>query len=178
VLRSRLVLIYAALACAALAAEPPRPSPPLEILRPGAPALTLSQYKGKIVVLALIHTTCSHCQQFTVMMNILAHEYTPRGVQFLECAFNDDALVTMPEFQQRFHPTFPVGYTSAAAVNTYLRRTVLDPHPLYVPHLVVLDRAGRIHADYPGEDPFMHTAETGLRTLLDNMLKPAGAGKK
>ena len=49
------------------------------------------------MVLALIHTTCSHCQQFTVVMNILAREYTPRGVQFLECAFNDDARMTMPE---------------------------------------------------------------------------------
>jgi hypothetical protein len=178
VLRSRLVLTYAALAFSAFAAEPPRPSPPLEILRPGAPALTLSQYRGKIVVLALIHTTCSHCQQFTVVMNILAHEYTPRGVQFLECAFNDDAVATMPEFQQRFHPSFPVGYTSTAAVNTYLRRTLMDPRPLYVPHLVVLDRAGRIYADYPGEDPFMRTAENGLRTLLDNMLKPAAPSKK
>lgn len=174
----RHLLLSAALVLSATAAEAPRPSPPLEILRPGAPTVTLSQFRGKIVVLALIHTTCSHCQQFTVVLNILAHEYSRRGVQFLECAFNEDAVPTLPEFQARFHPSFPIGYNSPAAINTYLRRTILDRRPLYVPHLVVLDRAGRIHADIPGEDAFFRTAENSLSALLDGMLKPAAGRKK
>lgn len=177
-LNLRSILICAAMACTAFATEPPRPSPPLEILRPGAPSLTLSQYRGKFVVLALIHTSCSHCQQFTTVLNILSREFTPRGVQFLECAFNDDAAIALPEFQRRFNPSFPAGYNSPSAINTYLRRSIMDTHPLYVPRLLVLDRAGMIRAEYPGEDPFFHTAETGLRTLLDNLLKPATAAKK
>ena len=177
-LNLRAILICALMACTAYAADPPRPSLPLELLRPGAPSLTLNQYRGKFVVLALIHTSCSHCQQFTAVLNILAREYEARGVQFLECAFNDDARVAMPEFQQRFKPSFPVGYNSPAAINTYLRRSVMDTHPLYVPRLLVLDRAGMIRAEYPGEDPFFHSAETGLRTLLDELLKPAATAKK
>ena len=177
-LELRYLLISAALVWNAGAAEPPRPSPPLQILRPGAPTITLSQYRGKVVALALILTTCSHCQQFTVVLNILAHEYGARGVQFLECAFNDDAVPTLPGFLERFHPSFPVGYTSQAAINTYLRRSILDRRPLYVPHLVVLDRAGRIRADIPGEDPFFRTAENSLRALLDGLLKPAATRKK
>lgn len=169
----RHLVFCAAFALCGSAADAPRPSPPFEILRPGAPTLKLSQYRGKIVALALIQTTCSHCQQFTVVLNILAREYAPRGVQFLECAFNDDALLTLDEFQRRFHPSFPVGYNSPAAVNTYLHRNVLQARPLYVPHLVVLDRAGKIRADIPGEDQFFRRAEAGMRMLLDDLLKPA-----
>lgn len=170
--------ILAALALAANAAEPPRPAPPLTIQRVGAPAIELSQYRGRIVVLGLIYTTCPHCQDFTVVMKILAHEYGPRGVAFLECAFNPDAAATMPEFLDRFKPNFPAGYASPLAVLAYLHRTALDTTPLYVPHVMVLDRAGRIHAEYPGEDPFFRAAENNLRALLDGMLKPAApAGK-
>ena len=171
-------LIGAALASAALAAGVPQPSPPLEILRLNAPTLHLSQYRGRIVVLALISTSCPHCQQFTVTLNILEREFASRGVQFLECAFNEDAPRALPEFLDRFHPPFPVGYTSPAAVNTYLRRTLFDPHPLYVPHLVVLDRAGRIHSEFPGEDAFFQSAEENLRALLEGMLKPAARPSK
>ena len=55
------------LAFAALAADTARPSPPFTILRPGAAPIQLSQYRGKIVALAFIQTTCSHCQQLTTI---------------------------------------------------------------------------------------------------------------
>lgn len=164
------LLIFAALTFPAVAADPPRPSPPFQILRQGASPLTLAQYRGKVVVLALIHTTCSHCQQFTTTLNSLAPEYTAKGVQFLECAFNDDAVITMPEFLQRFHPPFPVGYTSHAAVLAYLQRTMIDPRPLYVPRLVLIDRAGVIQAEHSGESGYFTNAATNLKAELDKML--------
>src|SRR3982074_933971 len=108
----RRFLIGAVIALAAGAADGVRPSPPFTILRAGGTPIQLSQYRGKIVVLAFIHTSCTHCQQFTTILNILAKEYTPRGVQFLECAFNGDAQVAMPEFLERFTPPYPVGYSS------------------------------------------------------------------
>ena len=173
----RSIPIFTVMALTAFAADAPVPSPPLEILRPNAPPITLQQYRGKVVVLALILTTCSHCQQFTGVLNAVSREYSPRGVQFLECAFNPDAQATLPEFVQRFQPNFPVGYTSQVAINAYLHRSVLTTRPLYVPHLVVLDRAGWIRADYPGEDAFFRNPEAGLRALLDNLLRPASPAK-
>ena len=174
----RYLLVCAALAFGAQAADPPRIAPQLDILRPGAPPLKLSQYHGKVVVLALIYTTCSHCQEFTGVLNKLAPEYTARGAQFLECAFNDDAPNTLAEFVARFRPAFPIGYTSQAAVNAFLRRSVMETRPLYVPRLLVIDPAGKIQAEYPGEDAFFHNPEPPLRALLDKMLKPAAPAAK
>src|SRR4051812_39301547 len=123
-LTSRSLFLGAVLALTANATDIPRPSPPLTILRDGAPPIQLSQFRGKIVALAFIQTSCSHCQNFTTILNVLAKDYAPRGVQFLECAFNDDAKATMPEFLKRFAPAYPVGYTSNAAVMTYLQHSL------------------------------------------------------
>jgi thiol-disulfide isomerase/thioredoxin len=76
--------------------------------RRGGPSLALSQYKGKVVALAFISTTCPHCQDLTTILNGIAHDYSLRGVQVLKCAFNDDAERTMAGFLDRFKPPFPV----------------------------------------------------------------------
>jgi thiol-disulfide isomerase/thioredoxin len=167
-----LVSLSAASALIAMAAEPPRPSPPLTIERPGAPAVHLSQYRGKVVALAFIFTTCSHCQDLTRLLGPLSREYALRGVQVLECAFNDDAQPNMAAFLQQFQPPFPVGWTSRAAAMAYLQRSILDTKPLYVPHMVFLDRRGIIRADYPGESDFFKDPATNIRAELEKLLKP------
>jgi AhpC/TSA family len=168
-----LTLLFATAALAADTAAPPRPSPPLTIERLGAPSVELSQYRGKVVALAFIFTTCSHCQDLTKLLGPLSHEYAMRGVQVLECAFNDDAKQTMAEFLQQFQPPFPVGWTSRATAMAYLQRSILDTRPLYVPHMVFLDRRGIIQADYPGESDFMKDPATNIRAELEKLLKPA-----
>ncbi|MGA9627521.1 MAG: TlpA disulfide reductase family protein [Bryobacteraceae bacterium] len=167
-----LTLLCATSALAADTAAPPRPSPPLTIERLGAPDLQLSQYRGKVVALAFILTTCSHCQDLTKLLGPLSREYALRGVQVLECAFNDDAKQTMAEFLQQFQPPFPVGWTNRAVAMAYLQRTILDTRPLYVPHMVFLDRRGIIQAEYPGESDFMKDPATNIRAELEKLLKP------
>src|SRR5215472_7228722 len=107
-----------------LAAQTPRPSPPFEIQRVNGPALHVAQYRGRVVALAFIDTGCPHCQDLTQTLKRIAHDYSARGVAFLECAFNDAAKTSLPEFQQRFDPPFPVGWNTRAAVMAYLQYTV------------------------------------------------------
>lgn len=167
------VLAALALAAVPVAAQKPRPSPPFEIQRFNGPALRLSQFRGKIVALAFIDTGCPHCQDLTQTLKAIAHDYAARGVAILECAFNDGARTDLPEFQQRFDPSFPVGWNTRAAVMSYLQYNIVDPRPLYVPHMVFIDRAGVIRSDYPGEDLFFRDPNTNIRAELDKMLRPA-----
>jgi thiol-disulfide isomerase/thioredoxin len=172
------IFLTAAFLWTAPAADTARPSPSFTILRSGAPPLRLSQYRGKVVALAFISTSCSHCQQLTTELNLIARDYTGRGVQFLECAFNDDAVANMPEFLERFTPPFPVGYSNNAAVMAYLQHPLIDQRPVFVPHMVFLDRAGVIRADYPGGDAFFAGANANIRAQLDKMLKSPAPKKK
>jgi thiol-disulfide isomerase/thioredoxin len=171
-------LIVSLLACAALlpAAAPPQPRP-FSILRPNAAPITLASYRGKVVALVFISTSCSHCQDFTKALVPIANEYTPRGVQFLECAVNGDALEAVPAFIRQFQPPFPVGYNTQTEVDDYLQRSIMLT--FYVPHLVFLNRSGRIAADFAGESDFMKNPAANTRAELDTLLKAAApAGKK
>ncbi|MGA3096600.1 MAG: TlpA disulfide reductase family protein [Bryobacteraceae bacterium] len=156
----------------------PRKSPSFSILRPGQAALPLESFRGKVVLLALISTTCPHCQELTRGLGPLSKEYAARGVQFLECAFNPEAQQGVPGFIQQLQPPFPVGYADRAAVDSYLQRTVIDTTPLWVPHLVFLDRTGVIRADIAGDSPFMSDPLANIRAELDKLLGVGGAGKK
>ena len=72
-----------------------------------------------------------------------------------------------------------MGWTSRAAAMAYLQRSILDTRPLYVPHMVFLDRRGIIRADYPGESDFMKDPATNIRAELEKLLKaPATAPAK
>lgn len=153
-----------------IGADAGRPSPPLAINRLTGPPLTVAKYRGKVVGIAFILTTCSHCQDLTRTLSKLAPEYAPRGVQFVECAFNGDAQATMKEFLERFQPPFPVGWTTDAVVRAYLRIPIVDPHPLYAPYMVFLDRRGVIRAEAQGD--FFRNAEQNLRAELEKLLKP------
>lgn len=155
----------------AFADDAPRPSPPLTLLRVGAQPVKLAQYRGKVVALAFILTTCSHCQQLTTEFNLLAKEYSARPVQFLVCAFNEDAIMTMPEFLERYQPPFPVGYSSRAAVLAFLQRTIIDPRPVYVPYLVMIDRAGMIRGEFGGRSDLFRDPMANLRTELNRLLR-------
>ena len=157
----------------AAAEEPVRPSPPLSMERSQSAPLTLSQYRGKVVALAFIYTSCSHCQELTQVLNRLAPEYDFRGVQFLECAFNGDASTAIREFLERYKPPFPVGWTSDAVVRSYLRYPISEKRMLYVPHMVFLDRQGIIRGDFAGESGFFTNAESSIRGELERLLKPS-----
>jgi len=137
--------------------------------------ISLAQYRGKLVAVAFISTECPHCQDLTKILNTVAREYAPRGVQFLECAFNEGAERTVKDFVERFAPPFPVGWNSPAAVRTYLHYSILDAN-FFVPHMQFLDRSGVVRLDVPGEADFFKTPEASIRKQLEKMLKPAAHG--
>jgi len=161
--------VCVALASTAVAMDLGKPSPPLSIQQLNGSPLQLAQYKGKVVALALIDTQCPHCQNLTKLLNGITNKYTAKGVQFVACAFNDGAQQLLPQFIQQFQPNFPVGFCSREAVLNYLSYPVLQP--LYVPHMVFLDRRGIVRGDYLGESEFMSHPDVKIPAELDELLK-------
>ena len=172
----RIALITAVcmgLGLTAFAMEIGKPSPAFTVQRLNGPAIPLSQYQGKVVALAFIDTECPHCQHLTGVLNTIAKEYAGKPVQFVECAFNDGAVQLLPGFIQKFQPAATMGYSPRDPVLTYLAHSILKP--LYVPHMVFIDRKGVVRGDFPGESDFMTNPEKNIRTELDELLKPAAS---
>ena len=175
-------LLCAAAIAPGFAAPVPRPSPEFSVMMPGRKPMPLKTLRGKVVVLAFISTTCPHCQKLTGELSAIQREYAARGVQILESAFNDGVTEKdVTGFVQQYHPGFPVGMNDRASVMSYLQYSLLGG-PLYVPHLIFLDRQGVIRGDFAGESPFMQNAGPNVRAELIKMLAgraaPATRGKK
>ena len=154
----------------------PRPSPDLTIHLTPATQTSPKQYKGKVVLLAFIQTTCPHCQAATPILSGLQRQYGPRGLQVLAAAFNTKADTLVPGFIHQFQPNFPVGWAGDPDVRAYLDHSVMAP--LYVPTKVFIDRKGMIRHQYLGDDPFQQNQERNLRHTIEALLKePAGSKK-
>jgi thiol-disulfide isomerase/thioredoxin len=154
---------------AAYAQQVPRPAGEFAIKMPNGQVTLLSQYAGKVVVLAFISTTCPHCQHTTQLLSSLQNEYGPKGVQCLAAAFNPDAERLVPAFIAQFKPTFPVGSADRDSVLEYEQASLAKPN--YVPELVFIDRGRVIRVQHNGGDDFFKEQEKNIRETLDTLLK-------
>ena len=109
-IRTQLPVLLVLLSLSAQAATIPRKAPPFAIQMNDGKQVQLGTYKGKVVVLAFILTTCPHCQAVTRVLNKLQPEYAPRGLQVLESAI-DYHRVTLDEDYEKVLTRFLVGRT-------------------------------------------------------------------
>jgi len=155
----------------ATGAEVPRPSPDFAVFLNDGRQIHISEYKGKVVVLAFILTTCPHCQFTSQVLTNLQQEYGPRGFQVMASAIEDMAKMDVPDFVKRFQPAYPVGYNQREAAEDYLQHPVM--FRLLMPQVVVIDRKGTIRAQYAGDDKFFEKSEQekNFRDLIEPLLK-------
>src|SRR3982751_6144270 len=140
----------------ARAAVVPRPSPDFTINIPQGKPLRISQFKGKVVVVAFILTYCSHCQKTIQVLSKLQKEYGPRGLQVVASATEEMAGAALPGFMRQFAPPFPVGLNTTNEFINYMQHPVMLQ--LYMPGLVFIDKDGVIRAQYEGKADFFAEA--------------------
>ncbi len=165
------LILFAALSVAvSSAAQVPRQSPEFAINTMDGKQILLSQYKGKVVALIFILTTCPHCQHTVGILTKLQNEYGPRGFQVLATAIEDMAKMDVPGFIQQFQPSFPVGYNYRDSVLEYLQHPAM--FRLLMPQLVFIDRRGVIRAQYSGDDQFFAgDQEKNIGEMIEKLLK-------
>ncbi|HLH02104.1 MAG TPA: TlpA disulfide reductase family protein [Bryobacteraceae bacterium] len=135
-----------------------RKAPELAFTLPGQGDKLLSQYRGKVVALEFILTTCPHCQAASRVMTKFQQQYGPRGFQALDLAINalDDgrtpqqAALLTESFANNFQVGFPVGYIGRDPMMSFMGFSVMDR--MVVPQLVLIDRKGVIRYQTPASD--------------------------
>lgn len=152
------------------AAEVPRPSPEYQFQLPNGTKVQLNQYKGKLIVLEFLLTTCDHCQRTSKLLSKLFTEYGPKGVQPLGVAINDRPDV--PGFVKEFGVNYPVGTAPRETVHAYLQHSIMAA-PMMMPQLVFIDQTGTIRAQYSGNDVFFQNEEKNMRAMIEKLLKEA-----
>ncbi len=135
-----------------------RKAPELAFTLPGQGDKLLSQYRGKVVALEFILTTCPHCQEASRVMTQYQQEYGRRGFQAIDLAINaldegrkpDQASLMTETFASNFQVGFPVGYIGRDPMMSFMGFSIMDR--MVVPQLVLIDRKGFIRYQTPAGD--------------------------
>ncbi len=126
--------------------EPVRKAPEFAFNLPGQGQKLLSQYRGKVVALEFIYTTCPHCQAASKLMTKLQQEYGPRGLQVIDVAVNPNADLKVEDFVKDFQVGFPVGWATADQMTSFMN---FSDGRFVVPQLALIDRDGNIRYQTP-----------------------------
>ena len=159
--------------------NPLRKAPELAFNIPGQGQKLLSQYRGKVVALEFILTTCPHCQEASHLMTKYQQEYGARGLQVLDLAINaldenrtpSDADALTEAFQKNYEVGFPVGWVPRDQMMAFMGFTMAER--MVVPQLVLIDRKGYIHYQTPAGNSEQWTAlmaEDAIRQHIEELL--------
>jgi len=150
---------------AALPAGRPLPDVPISLPKG---RLSLKLYRGKVVVLALISTTCNHCSDALAALNLVQQELAFKGFQAVAAAGDDDAKLRLEAFTAKVMPKFPVGYVDKAG---FISLAALKPDARpYVPILLFIDRNGMVRLQFAGDSPVMKDMRGVIRGTVAQLL--------
>jgi peroxiredoxin len=159
------------------AAEVPRKAPEFSIEFPDGGQKLLSQYRGKVVCLEFLYTTCPHCMAASKLTSQLLAEYGAKGFQPLGVAFNNEpvpAKTLVPAFVKENQVKYPVGYSTREAVTAFMG--VSPETRLSVPHIVFIDRKGIIRQESELMSNETLATEENMRKMIETLLKEPASG--
>jgi peroxiredoxin len=123
-----------------------------------------------VVLVEFLWTNCPHCERASRTIAKLHQQLGARGFQPIGVAIANavtDRMLT--DFVTQSGATYPVGYSTSAAVDSYLGR--LPTERLMLPQIVVIDRDGVIRAQSGAMGDLKLEDESYLRGLLENLLR-------
>ena len=119
-----------------------RPAPAFSLTDLSGRTVSLSDYRGKVVVLDFWATWCDPCKREIPHFIEMQDKYASQGLQVLGVSMDDDEP-PVREFQQQFKMNYPVAMGSPKLADQY-------GGILGLPITFVIDRNGRITARHVG----------------------------
>jgi len=175
-MRAPVIAVFALITSSAWSAEIPRPAPDFAIQLANGKQMKVSDYRGKVLGLTFILTTCPHCQHTTQLWDNIYPDLAPKGLEVVEAALNDNPDI--PAFVSQFKVPFTVGKAGVLPTLDFMQWPK-DKRPL-VPFLVFIDRKGMIRAQYTGVDEAFFDAnqEQHMRDEVTKLLIEGGGKAK
>jgi peroxiredoxin len=104
-------------------------------------------YRGKILLIEIMQTTCSHCATFSSILEEISSKY--RGqVAVLSIVNPPDTTATVRQYISQHKLTTPILFDCGQVSASYFKATP-QTSGINVPHLFIVDAHGTIQDDYP-----------------------------
>lgn len=130
----------------------------------------LMDFRGKVVLLEFMQTTCPHCRQSTANLKKVTAKYGSKVV-LIHVVNPPSNLNEVKKYATEHQLTTPVLFDSGQVAASYLRITPANPG-FDVPHIFVINQAGHIVNDFgystANEKIFLGD---GLVPILDKLTK-------
>lgn len=134
----------------------------------------LYDYRGKVVVLEFMKTTCPHCANFTDIL-VEAHRKYGDRVQVISIVnTTDDNPNTVKQYVAGHKVTYPLLFDMGQMEYSYIQKPNVD-----LPHVYVIDANGYIRNEYGYSITTRDIFEgRGLFTEIDRVLAAVNSSKK
>ena len=165
----QIVVAFVCLLVSLQGASTPRPLADISVPTGDGKTIRLKQYRGKVMVVALISSTCEHCITSMQLLSQLQKEYGPQGFQVVSIAADDMAakmVAPLTRLRQYGFPLGAVDQETAMKLCDFRR----DDHP-FVPMYLFVDKKGTVRFQYAGKDDFFKAEEKNTRILIEGLLK-------
>jgi peroxiredoxin len=161
-------------ATALLFAQAPKRAPGFCLVDTTGQWRDLADYRGKVVIIEFMQTTCPHCAAFAPKLQAVSQKYGNR-VQVIAIGLPPDSPQTMLEYVKGHGVTYPLLLDMGQVAASYVRAP-----DLHFPHAFLVDGDGMIRGNWE-EGPLAKDIfeGNGLMKEVDKLLAPtAGAAKK
>ena len=124
-------------------------------------------YRGRVLILELITTTCPNCQEMAKTLQLVKQKYAAK-VAVISVVIPPDNVGTAGKFAKENGITTPVLFDCGITAAAYFKATPSNSS-IHVPHLFVIDQQGMIQDDF--EAPSMDA----IQAAVDKLIAPAKA---
>ena len=136
----------------------------------------LEQNRGKALLVNFWATWCEPCRAEYPMLNELAKQYAPKGLQVVGVSMDDDGdLILMRRFLARYKPIFP-NYRKTAGAEAAFRESILSGWTGSMPVSIFYGKDGKQAGHFIGEKG-REQYEAAIQGLLAGGGGVAGQGK-
>ncbi len=134
----------------------------------------LADYRGKIVVLEFMQTTCGHCAAFADVLERVQQKYGDKVAILAVVNSRGDDQNTVGQYISGHRITYPVLFDAGQMAYSYMRSMSFD-----TPHVFLIDARGTIENDW-GYSLITHDIfeGNGLMSEIDSLLAGQAAPRK
>lgn len=130
----------------------------------------LQDYRGKVLVIDFMKTSCPHCMLLTTTLEAVKQKYGDK-IGILEVVLPPDSAATVSEYISKHKVTVPIVFDQGQMTVSYFNARP-DRANIDVPHIFIVDKNGMIRADFSYNDENRTIFEgPGLYPVIDKLLK-------
>ena len=130
----------------------------------------LQDYRGKVLIIDIMSTTCPHCQLLSTTLEKITQKYGDK-VAVLSVVLPPDNQQTIDRYRSVNHITVPIACDMGQMTISYLQAKP-GQRSIDVPHIFIIDKQGMIRNDFTYSDKDKSVFEgPGLYPEIDRLLK-------